>query len=467
MPARTEQALFEQLASVFGSRHVLTEADVKASYETDWTGRFKGAASVVVRPGDAGEVAEVLRICNEAGVAVVAQGGNTGLVGGSIPRDGAVLLSLTRLNELGPVDEIAGQVTVGAGVTLAKLQEHVRTSGFDFGVDIAARDSATVGGMIATNAGGTRVLRYGHMRVQVVGIEAVLADGSLISRMSGLLKDNSGYDLAGLLVGSEGTLGVVTAARLRLVPLLSERVTALLGVTDLEAALRVVARLRTEVASLDSVEVFFQPGLELVMEHMRVAPPFGREYGCYLLVECAGRRSPLDELAEVLEEADPVLDSAVASDGPGRERLWGYRENHTAAINAAGVPHKLDVSLPLDRMVSFSERVSNELPKAVEGSRVILFGHAADGNLHVNVLGPEPDDERVAEVVFGLVAEHGGSISAEHGIGVAKAPWLGLTRSAADIEAMRAIKRALDPRGILNPGVIFEAQRSSREGVIS
>lgn len=447
--------LAPHLAIVVGDQHVLTDADVKASYETDWTGRFRGAAAVVVRPGDVGQVAEVLRICNEAGIAVVAQGGNTGLVGGSIPRDGAVLLSLRRLNGLGAVDEISAQVTVGAGVTLARLQEHARAAAFDFGVDIAARDSATVGGMIATNAGGTRVLRYGHMRAQVVGIEAVLADGSLISRMSGLLKDNSGYDLGGLLVGSEGTLGVVTAARLRLAPLLDRRVTALLGVADLGAALRVVAKLRTDVASLDSVEVFFQPGLELVMEHMRLGAPFAREYGCYLLVECAGRRDPLDELAAVLEEADEIQDSAVASEGPGRERLWGYREDHTAAINAAGVPHKLDISLPLDRMVEFAGAVEAGVQRAVPGSRVILFGHAADGNLHVNVLGPAPDDERVAEAVFGLVARHGGSISAEHGIGVAKAPWLQLTRSAVDIEAMRRIKAALDPKGILNPGVIF------------
>jgi FAD/FMN-containing dehydrogenase len=455
MGDRTSSPFVEQLVGVVGRGHVITDAEVKASYETDWTGRFTGSASVVVRPGDARQVAEVLRACNEAGVAVVAQGGNTGLVGGSIPRDGAVLLSLTRLNELGAVDEISGQVTVGAGVTLARLQEHARATGFDFGVDIAARDSATVGGMIATNAGGTRVLRYGHMRAQVVGIEAVLADGSLISRMSGLLKDNSGYDLAGLLVGSEGTLGVVTAARLRLVSLLNEKVTALLGVGDLGAALRIVARLRAEVASLDSVEVFFQPGLELVMERMRLPAPFRKQHGCYLLVECAGRRDPLDELAGVLGTADEVGDSALATDGPGRARLWAYREQHTTSINAAGVPHKLDVSLPLERMVSFAERVTGEVEKAIPGSTVILFGHAADGNLHVNVLGPEPEDERVSEVVFGLVAEHGGSISAEHGIGVAKAPWLELTRSAADIEAMRAIKRALDPKGILNPGVIF------------
>jgi FAD/FMN-containing dehydrogenase len=172
-------------------------------------------------------------------------------------------------------------------------------------------------------------------------------------------------------------------------------------------------------------------------------------------VECAGRRDPLDELAGVLGTADEVGDSALATDGPGRARLWAYREQHTTSINAAGVPHKLDVSLPLERMVSFAERVTGEVEKAIPGSTVILFGHAADGNLHVNVLGPEPEDERVSEVVFGLVAEHGGSISAEHGIGVAKAPWLELTRSAADIEAMRAIKRALDPKGILNPGVIF------------
>ncbi|MEX2236300.1 MAG: FAD-binding oxidoreductase [Dehalococcoidia bacterium] len=444
-----------RLSAVVAPQHVLEDPQLMASFETDWTGRFSGRARLVVRPGSTQEVAEVLRICNEEVLAIVPQGGNTGLVGGSIPRDGAVLLSLTRLKQIGEIDAISGQVTADAGVTLAAVQAKARAAGLDFGVDIAARDSATIGGMVATNAGGLRVLRYGHMRAQVVGLEAVLADGSVVSRLSGLTKDNSGYDLAGLLVGSEGTLAVVTAIRLRLVPLLGACVTALLGLSDLAAALRLVAAVRRDVSSLDSIEVFFQPGLDLVCEHGRIEPPFRQAYGCYLLIECAGRRDPLDELAAALSESLDIADSAVATDKPGRDRLWSYRELHTSAINAAGIPHKLDVSLPLGQLEAFAERVPAAVAEAVAGARTILFGHLADGNLHVNVLGPEPDDERVAEVVFSLVAEHEGSISAEHGIGVAKVPWLSLTRSQADLAAMQAIKRALDPRGILNPGVIF------------
>ena len=227
---------FEQLRAAVGVEHVLVDADLTASYERDWTGRFAGRAGCVVRPRTTDEVAAVLIACGDAGVPVVVQGGNTGLVGGGIPAGGEVLLSLTRLDELGEVDVSAAQVTVGAGVTLAVLQTHARAAGLDFGVDLAARDSATVGGLVATNAGGIRVLRYGSMRAQLLGAEAVLADGSVVSRLAGLLKDGTGYDLVSLLAGSEGTLGVVTKVRLKLVPRAPARCVALLALTSTQAA---------------------------------------------------------------------------------------------------------------------------------------------------------------------------------------------------------------------------------------
>ena len=448
---------FEQrLSEIVGAAHVLTDADRCATYETDWTRRFHGKARLVVRPGSVGEVAQVLRVCNDEGVPVVPQGGNTGLVGGGVPRGGEVVLSLLRISAVDPVDTTAGQVTAAAGATIADLQDRARDAGFLYPVDLASRGSATVGGTVATNAGGLRVLRYGATRAQVMGVQAVLADGSIVERMDGLTKDNTGYDLPGLLTGSEGTLAIVTATRLRLVNPPARRATTLLGLDSIEDALALLARLRM-LASLDAIETFFEEGMALVCRHTGVSRPFPEEHGCYLLVECAGPADPAVELAEALSDAPEVRAAAFGEDRVQREALWRYREAHTESIGAAGVPHKLDVTLPLSRMAEFERRVRNAVREAVPGASAILFGHLGDGNLHVNVLGPADDDERADDAVLRLVASLGGSISAEHGIGIAKAPWLHLTRSPADIAAMRAIKQALDPRGILNPGVIFGA----------
>ena len=454
------------LGDVVGGAHVLTEPDMTAGFETDWTGRWRGHAEAVVRPASAIEVARVIRVCASAGVAVVPQGGNTGLVGGGVPRAGArrqVLLSLVRLDHLGAVDTSAGQVTAGAGVTLARLQDHAGAAGLLFAVDLTARQSATVGGMVATNAGGLHVLRYGSMRAQVVGVEAVLADGSVLSRMSGLVKDNSGYDLAGLLCGSEGTLGVVTAARLRLWPSRAHRVTALVAVADLTSALSVLARLRT-LDTLEAVEVMFDDGVELAREHAQLPAPFPRRHPCLLVVECAGSDDPTNTLAEVLARCPEVVDTAVAADSPGRRRLWSWRERHTEAVNALGIPHKLDVSLPADGMAAFERELRSLVARVAAGSRLVLWGHLGDGNLHVNIVGPPADDESVDDAVLRLVAEHGGSISAEHGIGVAKLRWLELTRSPADVTLMRSLKRAFDPDDVLNPGVLLPTARNMGGG---
>jgi FAD/FMN-containing dehydrogenase len=372
-----------------------------------------------------------------------------------VPRGGEVVLSLKRLSAVTDFDETSGEVTAGAGVTLASLQAHVGAAGWTFGVDLASRDSATIGGMVATNAGGIRVIRYGAMRQQILGFEAVLAHGEVVRRMPGLVKDNTGYDLGQLLAGSEGTLAVITAVRLKLVAQMPRRAVALLGVPDIAAALRLVAAVRGAMPSLAAAEVFFEHGVELVWRHAGLPRPFPGEIGCYVLVETASRRDETAELAEVLAGCDGTLDSALATEAADRSRLWAYRERHTEAISAEGIPHKLDVTLPLANLPEFERRVRAAIEHAVAGARPILFGHAGDGNLHVNILGLEPDDERADDAVLRLVAGLGGSISAEHGVGVAKRPWLHLTRSAADIAAMRAIKDALDPDGLLNPGVIF------------
>ena len=448
--------LAHQLRGVVGDAHVLSDPELKASYETDWTRRYHGSAVLVVRAGTTAEVSTVVTLCAEAGIPLVPQGGNTGLVGGGVPRGGEVVLSLRRLVQIEDFDSASSEVSAGAGVTLAALQDFAREESLAFGVDLASRQSATIGGMISTNAGGIRVLRYGNMRSQVVGIEAVRADGAVLDRMPGLHKDNTGYDLPGLLAGAEGTLAVVTRARLKLVAAYQQRAVALLAVDSIAGALDILRSVRG-LASLEAVEVFYREGLELVMRHTALPLPFGRDYPAYLLIECAAHQDPLSELGSALEGA-PFEESALASDRPGRERLWAYRERHTEAINAEGVPHKLDISLPLSRLAEFPEGVRGRLSVAIPEARAILFGHIADGNLHVNILGLAADDDRATDVVLRYVAELGGSISAEHGIGIAKTRWLHLTRSAADIATMRAIKHAFDPSGMLNPGVIFPSE---------
>jgi FAD/FMN-containing dehydrogenase len=448
--------LLVALRQIVGDQNVIDDRSVLASYESDWTGRFRGTARCVVRPGTTTEVADIVRICATRGIALCVQGGNTGLVGGSVPVDGAVLMSMLRLSAVDPVDVVAAQVTAGAGCTLATLQQLARAVGFDLGVDFAARESCTLGGMVATNAGGERVLRYGTMRAQLVGVEAVLADGSIVRRLTGLPKDNTGYDLMSLFAGSEGTLGVITRVRVRLVPLLSGRAVALAAVAGTAEVVELV-RLMRALPSLEAAELFYADGLSLVRDHSGLPAPFSKRHPAYLLLECAGPDDPTDELLAALERAgDLVLDATVAGDARGRNALWAYRESHTEAISAAGVPVKLDVAVPLVSLASAAAALPDVVAAVSPNSRTILFGHVNEGNLHVNVLNALGQDEAVTRTVLQLVASYGGSISAEHGVGRAKREWLSLSRSAEELAMMRAIKTALDPEGILNPGVLLD-----------
>jgi FAD/FMN-containing dehydrogenase len=299
-----------------------------------------------------------------------------------------------------------------------------------------------------------RAVRHGTVRARVAGLEAVLADGSVVDRTSGLLKDNAGYDLGALLIGSEGTLGVVTRVRWRLVPLLPARVTALVPLGSLQEAADLLGAVRPVLPSLESADFFLDEGLSLVLDHLRLAAPVEPRAPVYVMLECAARTDPTEEFAEALAQAG-VEDAVVADDTAERARLWRYRESHTEAIAATGVPHKLDVGVPLARLAEFASAVPGVVEDACPGGRAILFGHLGDGNVHVNVLGAPADDETVDEAVLRLATSCGGTISAEHGVGAAKARWLGLARGDAELRAMRAIKEALDPRGILNPGVVL------------
>lgn len=444
---------FEALVAAVGPDHVLTDADVTAGYAVDWTGRFRGSTPAVVRPGSHHEAVAVVSVCREHGLAVVPQGGNTGLVGGSVPLAGEVVLSTARLAGVTDVDAASGHLTAGAGTPLAAVQAAARAAGWEYGVDLAARDSATIGGNVATNAGGLRVVRHGPTRAQVLGVAAVLGTGASLDDLGRLEKDTTGYDLSGLLCGSEGTLGLVTAVRLRLVPAQPERVVAALGFATLAAAVDAVGRLRRAVPSLDAAETYGAAEAELVAGHLGSVPIV--DAPVTVIVEAASTTDPTEELADAVAALDGLLEVHVATDAPRRAALWRHRESITEAIATVGPHHKLDVSLPAAELGAFGPEVVRRVAEAVPGARTWLFGHLGDGNLHVNVTGVAPDDPTVDDVVLGLVLERRGSISAEHGVGTAKRAWLERQRGTAAVTTMRAIKSACDPDGILNPSVLF------------
>ena len=439
------------LQRVVGVDHVLT-SDLN-SYGTDWTGRFIGSPSVVVRPATTSEVSQVLQLCSKHNVAVVPQGGNTGLVGGTVADKGHVIVSTRRLNSLGPVDAVSQQISVGAGVTVEQVHEASKIHGLRYAVDFGARGSATIGGTIATNAGGINVLRFGSTRHQVVGIEAVLPNGDVIEHMAGLMKDNTGYDLASLMCGSEGTLGIVTAARLRLLPLHSTKTTVLLGCDSTQEVVNVVQGIRQQFDSLDAAELFYADGANLVAQAFNVAIPFTASV--YLLLEFSADVDLASDIERHLVQSNFSGPSAVAQDELGRARLWRLREEHTAAISTHGVPHKFDVTVAVSDLPDFIGETRQRIFETHADWTVFIFGHAADGNMHVNVLGPSATDELVDEVVLQVVAEFNGSISAEHGIGSAKKKWLSLSRSHNEIAMMKAIKGAIDPQGMMNPNTLF------------
>ena len=451
--------VLSELRSIVGSSHVLVDPDVKVGYERDITGRFAGTASAVVLPADTAEVTQIVEACCRARVPVVAQGGNTGLSGGAVPFDGEVVLSLRRLGAIGPIDPLSGQVSVGAGVTLEELHAHARASGLRFPVDHAARSAATIGGMVATNAGGPLALRHGTMRNQVVGLEVVLGDGRVLRRMEGLLKDNAGYDFTPTLVGSEGTLAVVTAARLRLARDPTFRLTALLGLDSLDDAVSLVSALRPSVGALEAADFFTEDGMALVCEHRGVEPPFAGRHPAYVVLEVADDSDPSEVLARALEPVEALVrDIAVANDTARRAALWSYRESHNEAINLSGVPLKVDVSVAPADAARFAEDVRHLVGRSGESARLVLYGHLGDGNVHVNVLEPPDRVEDLEADIMRLVSEYRGSINAEHGVGRAKVAWLHFSRSPDEIALMRSVKRIFDPEGILGPGRIFSAE---------
>ena len=443
-----------EIRRIVGEQHVISGDDT-AAHVVDWTGRYVGTTPAVVRPGSTAEVADVIRVCGEHAVAVIPQGGNTGMVGGSVPLNGEIVLSMQRLNTIGNVDRLALQVSVDAGVTIEQLQTAVASHGLRYGVDFGGRGSATVGGTIATNAGGLNVLRHGMTRAQVIGVEVVLGTGEIIDLMSGLVKNNTGYSIPDMMCGSEGTLGVITKARLRLIADQPFRQTALLAFDNVDAAVAATAQLRVALPGLEAAELMLADGVSLVCEEFELSAPLGGTHPVFLLVETASESDDLERLIQHVVELDGVADTAIAADERQRQLLWRLRDDHTTAINRVGVPCKFDVTLPHGQIAAFIPEVKNLISALAPTSTTWIFGHVGDGNLHVNVTGLDGDDV-LDKSVYELVIAMGGSISAEHGIGTAKSAYLPMQRSAAELNLMRGLKAVCDPTGILNPSVIFD-----------
>ena len=436
----SQSHLVAALQSALGSDRILTSTEAMAGYLVDWTGNFRGEALAVVRPSTTAKVSALIRVCSENDVCVTAQGGNTGLVGGSVPLDG-LLLSTVYLCTFEDFDPNSGQVTVGSGVTLAQLQAFAATHDLEFGVDLAARDSATIGGMTATNAGGIHVIAQGMMRKQVVGVEAVLPSGEVISTLRGLAKDNTGYDLTQLLCGSEGTLAVITKVRVQLHRPVATQL-LVFGVDSISAALDTAAGF---IGNISAAEVIDRASVECVHRVTGISVPFDSAF--HLLLEVRG-----DLDFETLAQHEYLI---VALDATDREKLWDLRERVTesCAVEQVGVSHKLDVSFPQSILGDAYTQLCDLLDR--DGvTQVVIFGHLLDGNFHIFFTTPAAGQEMERDVLE-LVARLGGSISAEHGIGRMKAAYLHLSRGESEISMMKALKSAIDPQGIMNPGVLF------------
>ena len=466
--------LVAQLKEILGPQHVLTD-DLQA-YESDWRGRSRGKALCVVRPANAEEAAAVVRACASARsegqkVSIVPQGGNTGLVMGSTPDDSGqqIVLSLARMNTLRSIDAANLTMTVEAGCILQNLQTAAADAGFLFPLSLAAQGSCQIGGNLATNAGGTQVLRYGNTRDLCLGLEVVTAQGEIWHGLSGLRKDNTGYDLRHLMIGSEGTLGIITAATLKLYPQPAASLTAWAALPSLDAAVEFLSLAQKRLASsLTGFEVMGQFALSLVAKHFpqQNIPLWQQSPYCVLLEISDAEhethaRAQLEALMEPAFEAALITDAVIAENLSQAHALWHIRESIPLAQAQEGLNIKHDVSLPVSRIAEFCAATDAVLQEAIAGVRLVNFGHLGDGNLHYNVQCPEGLDaktfltEREAQInhiVYQSVKAHGGSISAEHGVGSLKRDELPHYKSGVALGMMRAIKAALDPLNLLNPG---------------
>ncbi|WP_084662547.1 FAD-binding oxidoreductase [Erythrobacter sanguineus] len=470
-------SFLEEATNLLGQRGLTSDPELVETWLTDWRGRYTGRALAMASPASTAQLAALVKLCAAHRVPIVPQGGNSGMAGGATPDDSgnALLLSLRRMDRIRAIDRDAGQVVCEAGVILQHLHEAADEAGMRFALTLGGKGSATIGGLVSTNAGGTQVLRHGTMRAQVLGLEAVLANGEVFDALTPLKKDNRGFDLKQLLIGSEGTLGIVTAATLRLLPASNGRVTAWTGlaaITDARALLRRVERDLGE--ALEGFEVVPAHCLDSVLAHQPAArAPLAGRHHWNALIECVSSSADSSDLRDKLEtslaaamEEGLLDDAAIAANERQAEDFWHLRDSISAAERALGPAMQHDISVPVEKMPEFILAASPLIEAAFPGTQAVAFGHLGDGNVHFHVLAPaaavrgeweEAEGKAVSARVHDLVCEWGGSISAEHGIGQMKVDELARLHDPVALSLMRSVKQALDPDGLLNPGKLIAA----------
>ncbi|HSO40454.1 MAG TPA: FAD-binding oxidoreductase [Labilithrix sp.] len=463
MPLLSSEVL-TRLEAALGPDVISRDAAELAEYGRDWTRVLAPAASAIAFPRSTEQVSKLLAFCNAENVAVVPSGGRTGLAGGALAASGEVVLSLARMRRMDAVDRLGDTVRVQAGAVTEAVHEHCAPLGLTWPVDFASKGSSTVGGNIATNAGGVKVIRYGLTRQWVLGLEVVLASGEVLEIGGALEKNNTGLDLRQLFIGSEGTLGVITEATLKLARLPGPTTVMLLGVADVAAVLALFREARSGPFTLSAYEFFSQRCLDRLLAHRKLRPPIDEPCPYYVLIEAEAPAETVEPWVARVFESGLAKDGTIAQHGSQARDLWALREGISESLSATGLPHKNDVALPIARLDAFCSELDGVFASRYPDWEICLFGHVGDGNLHINVMKPDQLDraeffaktKEADRELFALVQRHHGSISAEHGIGLLKKPYLSYSRSPAEIAVMREVKRALDPRGILNPGKILD-----------
>lgn len=455
--------LITKLQNELGNKGILTGTDISDRYRCDWTNENPSLPVAVLRPATTRELSAILKLCHDAGQKIVIQGGLTGLAGGATPQAGEMAVTLERMNGIEELDGESMTMTVLAGTPLQKVQETAHAAGFHFPLDLGARGSCTIGGNVATNAGGNQVIRYGMMRNQVLGLEAVLADGTVVSSMNKMLKNNAGYDLKHLFIGTEGTLGIVTRIVLRLQPRFPAACTALCALNRFSDVITLLQKTGKELSgSVSSFEVMWSDYYRYIVDHVEsVRSPFERTFPLYVLLETEGSNQEQDEerFTSVLGEAMKtglVEDVVIARSQKEADMFWAIRDGIGDVTPLLLPMANFDISIPISRMQTFLNYITEELRRRFAGIIILIFGHIGDGNLHIlATTGSGGDVKSFYDIVYRAMQEYQGSVSAEHGIGVIKKNYLPYSRSPEEIALMRTLKTTLDPKGILNPGRVI------------
>lgn len=463
-----QDAVVDSLRKIVGDRYVVTDPAELQVLGCDWTKVFHVDPMVAVMPASTADVSALMKFCHANRISVVPSGGRTGLAGGAVAGNREIVISLSRMNKIHPVDKIGLTIECEAGATTQAVQEAAAAAGLFFGLDLAAKGSCHIGGNISTNAGGLKFIRYGGMREQVLGLEVVLPDGTVLDMNSSLRKNNTGYDLKQLFISAEGTLGIVTRATLRLMAKPRNVQLACIGVNSFEKILEILTRCNMASATITAFEFFTDVAHGIVLKHAAGArTPFASRTPFYVILELEdspGGGSIMESLLEGFLEDDVCLDAVIAQNSAQFREFWGLRENITESLNAHGHVRKNDISLPVDKLAPFIRELEAEVARAPKDIEIVLFGHIGDGNLHINYVGPKSSDKiafqqearKVEEKIFAIVPKYKGSVSAEHGIGLLKKKDLKYSRSHDEIEIMKKIRDVIDPLGIMNPGKIFE-----------